>query len=160
MEKNWRKNDISTPLEDRKKLGLFMTFTIFLGGNIFLLILWFVGEFYDPLLGIAIIEGLFGLGALGWYLINWQTRVKNPKYICWDDEGIYIRDFRDDERTLLWEKIERIEKLEEYYVSIPFLNNQLSEYGIFYKGGLGSWFFVDEEKGKKIKDKVEEMAWM
>ena len=111
-EAEWKRNEISKKyLEIIKRINVYF---LFLGGG-FLIIFPFLLSMIFPfnMYKLLFLEVLAIFVTSFSYLNSRFAYLNNPKYIKWDDKGIYMISFRDKESFIPWDEIRWIKKMKE-----------------------------------------------
>lgn len=83
-------------------------------------------------------------------LLTWHANLPNPKYINWDEKGMYIINQRDKEEFIPWGKVISIKWVGEYG-GVP---DEYPDYAMDIKGEMG-YRNVSEEIGSELKEYFE-----
>ena len=79
-------------------------------------------------------------------LLTWHANLPNPKYISWDEKGMYIINQRDKEEFIPWGKVISVKWVGEY----GGVHDEYPDYVMEIKGE-GRKRNVSEDIGKELK---------
>lgn len=164
-ERKMKNNDITKSfredhLKPQRKIPI-KSFFLFLGVGIFMSMLFWIESrmsfssyiLSDLGLSLLFLTLIFSITIpLFLYYNYWSTYTDSfPKYVSWDEEGIYLINRRDKEEFIPWSYVDEIGKLSRVSREL----SHISDYYLERKGRIANNRFLSEEIGKQIKEKYE-----